>query len=86
MAGRFDLPAHFGEKFKKAKMKSQDRKTSFLVYFSENVQQLCFFGFWDFNFNFLVIKMRQTISTPPVILSFMSFFVAQTSITLKLKS
>ena len=45
-------------------------------------ENLCFFGSCDFNFIFFAIflKMRQTILTLPVILSFMNFFVAQTSV------
>ena len=54
-------------------MKSQERKTSFLVNWAENC---AFIGSCDFNFNFFV-----SVSTLPVILSFLKFFVAQTSLT-----
>ena len=55
-------------------MKSQHRKKSFLV----NITGKLFWGSCDFNFNFLKIfsKMRQTLYTLPVILSYMKFFVA----------
>ena len=47
------------------KMKSQDRKTSFLVNFSEN-KKLCLFGSCDFNHNFFfdnflkIVQDKQT--------------------------
>ena len=63
----------FGKSGKRLKMKSQERKTSFLVNWAENC---AFIGSCDFNFNFFV-----SVSTLPVILSFLKFFVAQTSLT-----
>ena len=52
--------------------------------FNLKLSKLHFFRSYDFIFNFFEIfsKMCQTISTLPVILSFIKFVVAQTSITL----
>ena len=64
-------------------MKSQEQKTLYLVIFSKNFPQIYFFGSCYFNFNFFAVfsKMRHTISTLPVISSFMKIFVAQISRT-----
>ena len=69
---------------KKLKMKSQERKNVVFVSFFWKRSKIYFFGSYYFNFNFYAVfsKMRQSISTLPVILSFMKFFVAQTSRTL----
>ena len=73
----------FWENCKKLKCSHRNWKTSFLVYLSDKVQKIYFFGSSDFNFNFFAVfsKMRRTISTLPVILTFMTFFVVHTSRT-----
>ena len=73
MTGRVDIRI-FEKIAKKLKMKSQERKN---IVFGLTIEKC------DFNFNFFAVflKMRQTISTLQVILSFMKFFVAQTSRT-----
>ena len=73
MTGRVDIRI-FEKIAKKLKMKSQERKN---IVFGLTIEKC------DFNFNFfeVFLKMRQTISTLQVILSFMKFFVAQTSRT-----
>ena len=56
------------------KFKMKEQKKSFLANFSKTIQILCFLGFCDFHFNFFAIfsKMRHSISTLPVILSFIN--------------
>ena len=58
-------------------------KLSFLVNLSENIQNIYFFWVLLLQFQQLAVfsKMRQSILTLPVILSFMKFFVSQTSRT-----
>ena len=52
----------------------------FLVNLSEIIQNIYFLGSCYVSFNFAVFsEMRQSTSTLPVILSFIKFFVAQTS-------
>ena len=73
MTGIFIILWHIFEKIGKKS------KTSFFVNLTKNFQKLCFFGSCDFNFNFFEFfsKMRQTISTLSVILSFIYFFCGQ---------
>ena len=58
------------------------RGTSFWLIYLKSFKKITFESCY-FNFNFFAVfsKMRQSISTIPVILSFMKFFVSQTSRT-----
>ena len=58
-------------------MKSQEWKNVDLINLSENIQKIYF------NFNFIVVfsKLRKSISNLPFTVSFVKFFVTQTSRT-----
>ena len=75
MTGRVDIysGAFLRKLQKKVKWSHRKGKMLFLVYLSENVQKIYFFGssIWIFA---VFLKMRQTLSTLPVILSFMKNF------------
>ena len=82
MTGRVDIVWHiFAKTAKKLKL-TQDRtqKSRFVESFQINKPKTTFFCSCDFIFNFFAIfsKMRHSISTLPVILSFMKFCVART--------
>ena len=77
---RVDLLWNIIDECKKVKMSvTVSKKSQFFTVFRE-IDQQWFFWYWDFNFNFFCIfsNMHQGISTLPVILSFMKFFVTRT--------
>ena len=77
MTRRVDILWRILKKMQKSsKWSHRNGKTSFLVNPSENIQL-----YFNFNFFAVFLKLRQSISSSPVILSFMKFFVAQSSRT-----
>ena len=78
LSGRVDRLWRIFFKCKKIKITSQDRKNVVLDKFIwKSKKKMYFLGLVIS----ILIEMRKTIATLPVILSFMNFFVAQTSIT-----
>ena len=78
ITGRVDvLWSIFEKNAKILKIKSQDRKNIFgkLIFF-----KAVLFGSFEFKLNFSQLS-QMSLSTHPVILSFMNFFIAQTSFT-----
>ena len=80
MTGRVDILWRIFEKIAKENYSHRNEKRTIFERFQSNLPKTMFFRSCDFNFNRLFSKMRLSISTLPVILSFMKFCVARTSL------